>query len=287
MVHSSVAFVEGSGQGGYIDVWYVPADNVRSFTSLTRLHDMTTATQSASQPRYKVLADEVRETIERGMLRDNDPIPSERELSERYAVSRDTVRKAVRYLEERGVIYSDHGRGTFVAPAMVRNMSRVIGGFSEDTLRRGGRPGQRILLLEMHSASMSLAGLLHVEPGFPLVRLKRLRSIDDKVVGLHDAYYVLPEDVPLGIAEIEKADSLYRLLQEKCDFRPTEAVENIFAGPASSGDAELLGVNPASPLLICERITFSDRREPIEYCVMTYLPSYRYSTRITRHSGTT
>jgi GntR family transcriptional regulator len=168
---------------------------------------------------------------------------------------------------------------------MVRNMSRVIGGFSEDAQRRGGRPGQRILLLEAHPASMSLSGLLHVEPGFPLVRLKRLRSIDDKIVGLHDAYYVLPKGAHPSVAEIEKSDSLYRLLQEKCDFRPTEAVENIFAGAAGSDEAELLGVPPSSPLLICERITFSERREPIEYCVMTYLPSYRYSTRITRHSG--
>lgn len=235
------------------------------------------------QPRYKVLAEEVRRTIEQGMLRDNDPLPSERDLSERYEVSRDTVRKAVRYLEERGVLYSDHGRGTFVAPTMVRVMSRYIGGFTEDTRRRGGKPDQRILALESVPASMSLAGLLHVEPGFPLLRLRRLRLVDDAIVGLHDAYYSLPKGIDVTAQEVLRSDSVYELLRDKCDFEPAEAVENLCAKAAEPEEAQLLGIGPGSPLLICERITFSDRREPIEYCVMTYLPSYRYNTRVARH----
>jgi GntR family transcriptional regulator len=36
---------------------------------------------------------------------------------------------------------------------------------------------------------------------------------------------------------------------------------------------------------VCERITLSDRREPIEYCLMKYVSSYRYSTRIAKYSG--
>ncbi|TXD74605.1 GntR family transcriptional regulator, partial [Mitsuaria sp. TWR114] len=33
-----------------------------------------------------------------------------------------------------------------------------------------------------------------------------------------------------------------------------------------------------------ERITLSERREPIEYCLMKYVSSYRYSARITQSS---
>jgi len=45
-----------------------------------------------------------------------------------------------------------------------------------------------------------------------------------------------------------------------------------------------LGVDAGSPLLACERITLSDRRHPIEYCEMRYVPSYRYKTRINKWS---
>ena len=73
---------------------------------------MTTELTPTAGPRYKQLADIIRNAIEQGLLKDNQALPSERELADKYEVSRDTVRKAVRYLEERGVIYSDHGRGT-------------------------------------------------------------------------------------------------------------------------------------------------------------------------------
>ncbi len=239
----------------------------------------------ANQPRYKWLANIIRDTIDQGVLTDNQALPPERELAERYDVSRDTVRKAVRYMEERGIIYSGHGRGTFVAPAIVRGMTRFIDSFSKDTDSRGGVPGQRILNIETVAASMAVAGLLNIESGAPLVRVRRIRLIDDVPVGLHDAYFILPRGTKITQTQIEKTGSLYKLLNEKFDFSPAEAVENLCSGAAESEDAQLLGIAIGDPLLICERITLSDRREPIEYCLMKYVSSYRYRTRVAKHSG--
>lgn len=236
-------------------------------------------------PRYRQLADIIRSAIEQGLLADNQALPSERELAEKYEVSRDTVRKAVHYLEERGVIYSDHGRGTFVAPALVRRMSRFIDSFSQDTLHRGGVPGQRILAVESTAASMGIAGLLSLEPGHPLLRVRRVRLIDGAPVGLHDAYFPLPRGAKLERAEVEQAQSLYQLLTDKFGFAPAEAVENLCATAADAEEARLLGIAEGAPLLLCERITLSERREPVEYCVMKYVSSYRYSTRIAKTSG--
>lgn len=250
-------------------------------------HTMATEhINSTATSRYRQLADIIRSAIEQGHLTDNQALPSERELAEKYEVSRDTVRKAVRFLEERGVIYSDHGRGTFVAPALVRRMSRFIDSFSQDTQLRGGVPGQHILAVEATAASMGLAGLLGVEPGHPLTRVRRVRLIDGSPVGLHDAYFPLPRGAKLEPAEIEQAQSLYKLLTEKFGFAPAEAVENLCAAAASAEDARLLGIAEGAPILLCERITLSDRREPVEYCVMKYVASYRYSTRIAKTSGT-
>lgn len=245
----------------------------------------TDRTQAEAQPRYKQLADIVRDAITRGFLVDNQALPSERELAEKYEVSRDTVRKAVRYLEERGVVYSDHGRGTFVAPAIVRRMSRFIDSFTQDTQHRGGVPGQRILTVETIAASMGIAGLLSLAPGHPLSRVRRVRLVDGVPVGLHDAYFPLPRGVKLERSVIERSESLYQLLAETFGFAPAEAVENLNASSADAEDAQLLGISPRDPILVCERITLSERREPIEYCLMKYVSSYRYSTRIAKLSG--
>ncbi|CUW30638.1 putative HTH-type transcriptional regulator YurK [Streptomyces reticuli] len=49
--------------------------------------------------------------------RPGDPIPSEAELCERHKVARETVRRAVRVLRERGLVVTEWGKGTFVAGA--------------------------------------------------------------------------------------------------------------------------------------------------------------------------
>lgn len=242
---------------------------------------------STSTPRYRQLADFIRNAIEEGRLSDNQALPSERELAESYGVSRDTVRKSVRYLEERGVIYSDHGRGTFVSPSLVRRMSRFIDSFTQDTQHRGGVAGQHVLLVETTAAAMGVASLLGLSPGHPLTRVRRVRTVDGVPVGLHDAYFPLPRGARLELEDVERAESLYRLLTERHGFAPAEAVENLNAGTADAEEAKLLGIDKNSPVLICERITLSDRREPIEYCLMKYVPSYRYSTRIAKSSGAT
>ena len=50
------------------------------------------------------------------LARDNGMLPSETELSQRFEVSRATVREALSQLEQREVIFRRHGVGTFVAP---------------------------------------------------------------------------------------------------------------------------------------------------------------------------
>ncbi|HEY1397378.1 GntR family transcriptional regulator [Roseateles sp.] len=246
---------------------------------------MSERPSDAAAPRYRQLADAIRHAIDDGTLGDHQALPSERDLAEQHEVSRDTVRKAVRFLEERGVVYSDHGRGTFVAPALVRRMSRFIDGFSQDTVHRGGAPSNLVLTVEQVAAPMGIAALLRIEPGQPLTRVRRVRLTDGAPVGLHDAWFPLPRGVKLTKGEVEQTTSLYRLLTERAGFEPVEAVENLFGGLADAEDARLLQVPEGAALLMCERITLSERREPIEYCEMKYVSSYRYNARITRTSG--
>jgi GntR family transcriptional regulator len=233
---------------------------------------------------YRQLADTLRTGIESGKHGENEPLPTERDLAVNYEMSRDTVRKALRLLETQGVLYSDHGRGTFVAPQAVRHMSRFLDSFSADTIRWGGVPGQRILSIEYSAASMAIASILRMSPDSPVTRIRRVRLVNDQPVGLQDSYLRLPVGATLEQKELERSGSLYRLLIEKFASVPTEGLESVSAVAATVDDAALLGVAAGIPLLLCERVTLSERREPIEYCEMKYLPSYRYKTRISKWS---
>lgn len=235
-------------------------------------------------PLYRQLAATLQQELESGRYPANAPLPAERELAATFNMSRDTVRKAIRLLEEQGVVYSDHGRGTFAAPEAVRQMSRFLDSFTDDALKRGGIPGQRILALEPVTADMALASLLQIEAGAPLVRLRRLRLLNGTAVGLQDSFLNLPEGAFLRRQQLEAKGSLYRLLAEDLGVRPSECLESLSAVAAQADESALLGVEVGSPLLACERITLSDRRQPIEYCEMRYVPSYRYKTRINKWS---
>lgn len=70
--------------------------------------------RSGTAPRYRRIADDLREMIESGRLGPGDSLPSEAEVSERYGVARGTVRHAFAKLEGAGLIESVHGKGRFV-----------------------------------------------------------------------------------------------------------------------------------------------------------------------------
>jgi GntR family transcriptional regulator, transcriptional repressor for pyruvate dehydrogenase complex len=76
------------------------------------LSDSQTVTPSERPKTYKLVADQLLETIAAGRLRPGDPVPPERELVENYSVGRSSVREALRMLESQGLIEA-RGNGAF------------------------------------------------------------------------------------------------------------------------------------------------------------------------------
>lgn len=80
--------------------------------------------------RHSRTADEVINQIEllvlEGILRDGDRLPGERDLSKRFDVSRPILREALKELENRGLLVSHHGGGTFVADVIGQIFSKPV-----------------------------------------------------------------------------------------------------------------------------------------------------------------
>lgn len=233
---------------------------------------------------YKRLATRLRRNIENGVFEANSMLASERELAISLGMSRETVRKALRLLEREGVVYSEQGRGTFVAPPAVREMARVLDGFTSDARRRGDDPGQIILTVDEMPASIAIAGVLKIQPRRPITRVKRIRTLNGQRIGTQESFLVLPGS--FSVEDLEAKGSLYALLDERFSISATEGLESVGSVAADASDAALLGIAVGAPLLLCERITLSERRQPFEYCEMRYISSYRYTARINRSGQT-
>src|SRR6478752_6396825 len=96
-------------------------------------------------PRYHQLKEILRERVRSGEWKPGDLIPSERELSETYHISRMTTRQAITDLVNEGVFYREQGRGTFVTRNKITQQLIRLTGFTEDIAARGQHPSTKTL----------------------------------------------------------------------------------------------------------------------------------------------
>lgn len=71
--------------------------------------------QRSAQPIYEQILENVETLIISGALLKDEQLPSVRSVAKDLAVNPNTIQKAYGLLEERGIIYSRPGRGSFVA----------------------------------------------------------------------------------------------------------------------------------------------------------------------------
>jgi GntR family transcriptional regulator len=240
--------------------------------------------QNGEVPLYRQIEDDLLAQITTGHLRQGEAIPPERELCERYGVSRITVRRAISELETRGYVRRHQGKGTFVSrPRIHREMGRLIS-FSEEMKAQGHTPGSRLLNLQHRPADKSVAGLLHVPEGHPTWIVERLRLADDEIVSLSISYLNLPMHVYLTPLELNTEISLWSLLEQKGIFIG-EADTEVRAIVADAHYAELLEVEEGDPLLVREGVNYSlsDLSEPVPieaFEVVSRADRYQYSLHL-------
>ena len=97
------------------------------------------------QPLYDQLVDILTEKIDHE-FRPGDLMPSERELSERYGLSRTTVRLALQELERLGLVVRQHGRGTFVADRSAQTTNLMQSYSFTDQMRAMGREPETTII---------------------------------------------------------------------------------------------------------------------------------------------
>lgn len=140
-------------------------------------------------PLYLQLADELRKQIEEGKLKENEKVLTEKELSEKYDVSRITVRKAMEILTDEDLLTRKQGVGTFVTgKKLVRNLNSLMS-FSQNCIQNGEKPGTKFLSADIVNAMPSDVKYLHIQKGEKVIRIRRLRYCNDVPVMLEENHF--------------------------------------------------------------------------------------------------
>lgn len=222
------------------------------------------AIAARKQPLYDQLVDILTEKIEHE-YRPGDLLPSERELSKYYGLSRTTVRLALQELERLGLVVRQHGRGTFVADRSVQatNLSQTYS-FTDQMREMGRDPSTTILEFVEIDADKNLAEKMRVRMGDKLFKIERLRCADGMPMMVERTYMPVRKFMSLKRPMLEHA-SLYTVIEQVFHEKIRVAEEEFFASIARPADAHLLGIGEGAPVLDLVRTTYDVGNEIIEY----------------------
>jgi GntR family transcriptional regulator len=221
---------------------------------------MPSTPNSTTPHRYVEIASELREHIESAALAPHTLLPSERELSETYQVSRMTARQALTLLENEGYVYRRPPRGTFVAEPRV--LFRV-GSFSAEVTRAGRRPGARLLWAEATTPTPSVQTALDLAPGEEVHALQRLRLADAEPLALETTY--LPATLTPGLLQQPLDGSLWALLRDNYAIIPSNAQATLQFIVIDDASASLLRLRSAAPGILQIRKTYDQDGRCIEF----------------------
>jgi GntR family transcriptional regulator len=240
---------------------------------------MATAS-SRSLPRYRRIAAALEHEIEQGIYPPGSMLPSEADLAARFGVTRMTVRQALAGLAAQRLIERRHGHGTIVVPIQLQRQPLRPIGLADELEARGLRPGSRILALEEMRPAPAVRKLLWIGPRGTVVRVRRLRTADDLLIGLQET--LIPSRLVPGMLDLDLTDqSLARMLRLRHGLVAAWDELTIEAVVADGETSVVLDVAPGSPLLRSTSVTFLDDGRPLERTI-GWFPGTRYSYRLRR-----
>lgn len=214
-------------------------------------------------PLYYQLMNIIVEMIEDGNLKEDDRLPSERELCEKYRVSRSTVRQAIQELEKEGYIYKVHGKGTFVSPEKFKQDLLEFYSFTEEMKKIGKIPSSKVLDFKIVKCNKQVAKKMKLNVGEDIYIFTRLRLANKEPMILETSYIPYNRFPGLTKEQLE-AYPMYHIFTKKYNANFTCAEEVFQPVLTREEEAKILNYTPGQASMLIERYTF-EKDKVIEY----------------------
>lgn len=187
--------------------------------------------------------------IEAGTLKPGVKLPSEHELAEQYATSRETVRKALHLLSQNGYIHKMKGKGSFVLD--MNRMEFPIAGlvsFKELSERLGRNVRTLVHDTSLIPCPQHIARQLNIQEKEPIWKVVRAREIEDEKIIL-DKDYFLASIIPTLTREIA-SQSIYAYLEGELSLKIAYAKKEISVEQVTAEDKLLLDLKRDTHIVV-------------------------------------
>ncbi|MFN4282960.1 MAG: phosphonate metabolism transcriptional regulator PhnF [Alphaproteobacteria bacterium] len=213
---------------------------------------------------WRQIEQEIEADIRAKQFGPGDRLPTEADLAQRFAVNRHTVRRAMLGLQERGLIRVEQGRGSFVQENVVDYRLGRRTRFSENILTLRRDPSGELVRVARLPADKTMAHMLNLRAGEPVLLLETLKSADGRPINLGSHHF--PFRRFNGLAEAFKAEgSITAALRKFGVHDYTRKVTRVTARMPEEEEARLLAQPRNRPVLITESVNVDESGTPIEY----------------------
>jgi GntR family transcriptional regulator len=213
------------------------------------------------KPVYLQMNELLRELLRSGEFAEEDQFLTERQIAERFQVSRPTANKVLAAMVSEGLLEFRKGVGTFVRPRPLNYDIQSLISFTQKVKEAGRTPATRVLQFELVAASQAgaeIATKLQVEMNRKLFAITRLRLADGVPVILEKRW--VPTDIFPGLSRQELRGSFYALCLDKYGLKIAESDQTIRAVKLMGQDAKILETPRGSPAFLVSAVGYSRSR---------------------------
>lgn len=226
--------------------------------------------KSVPIPLYFQLKQILLDAIKRGDYPVDSMIPTEKELSEMFQISRTTVRQAITEMVQEGWLYRIASKGTFVARLKIKqDFIKRLETFNEQIARTGCKPSTELLKLEVAEMPQSVRNHFNVAAEGKYIYLYRKRFADADPIVTVETW--LPfEKCSFVMNHNFNVESLYNVLATNDQTRICHVTRVLEAVAANGKDVETLNIRRGKPIQFSSTIGYNRADEPIEYSLARY-----------------
>ncbi|MCP4626549.1 MAG: GntR family transcriptional regulator [bacterium] len=237
---------------------------------------------SGPMPLYYQIANIIRNGILEGNWQPDSQLPTENGLSQKYGVSRPTIRNAKNLLAKEGFVRSIKGSGCYVnnqkawknPPPTVDNLN--------DIFHHGSKMSFKIHECGIISSTEEINHKLKTSHDQFVFQIKGVRWYRGQPISCVRYYlpYRFGSRIPL---ESLDENPFIPQLEKMAGIKVVEGVQNISLGRADNEVAKHLGLQEGDAVLNVKSVYFDDNQQPVEYLITNYREALPYSIRVKRY----
>lgn len=224
-------------------------------------------------PLYYQLKELILKEIKEEHYKSGDLIPTEKEISEFFQISRTTVRQAITELVQEGWLHRVKSKGTFVSvPKISQEFIRKVESFNDEIQRQGMVPSTEVIELKTlrgSEVSEDILKMLCLDKSDSVIFLHRKRMADG--IPIVNVKTYLPYDTCSFVLDHDlNTERLYSILFQKDETRIFRMERTVEAVEANAEDVRLLDMKKGKPVQFFVSVGYNPYGKPIEYTLSRY-----------------